>query len=127
MHIRRTFDGGAAMFFFPDLFLSRSRRLAQIRSIAKGYVGVMANPSDTSKPFWREHRRQIRAGLERERQNLEDFESDRMSMGRRSGNGPWRDVTKQWVEHQRRIIETFETVLTALEIREGVRSDPEVS
>jgi hypothetical protein len=97
-------------------------RLAPIRSIANGYIGFMANPS--GYPFSRHDRRQIRAGLKRERQNLEDFESGRMSMGRRSGKGPWLDITKQWVDHQRRIVETFENVLTALEYKEDTESLP---
>ena len=32
-----------------------------------------------------------------------------------TGDGPWRDVTQQWIENHRRIIETFESVLDALE------------
>jgi len=77
----------------------------------------MAHPSDSSPPlsFWYDRRRQIRAGLERERKNLGGYESGRLRMGQRSGDGPWRDVTQQWIENHRRIIETFESVLDALE------------
>jgi hypothetical protein len=73
----------------------------------------MASPSSPS--FWHDRRRQIKAGLAQERKNLEDFESGRLRMGRRSGDGPWRDVTEQWVGNQKRIITTFESVLDALE------------
>ena len=77
----------------------------------------MANPSASGTPvsFWYDRRRLIRAGLARERKNLEDFESGRLRMGRRSEDGPWLDITEQWVENHRRIIETFESVLDALE------------
>ena len=77
----------------------------------------MANASVSGTPLslWYDRRRQIKAGLARERKNLEDFESGRLRMGQRSGDGPWRDVTKQWIENHRRIIDTFESVLAALE------------
>jgi hypothetical protein len=70
----------------------------------------MANLSVSGAPLWL-----IKAGLARERKNLEDFESGRLRMGRRSVDGPWQNVTEQWVTNQRRIIETFESVLAAFE------------
>src|SRR5262245_4835979 len=65
----------------------------------------MANASVSGTPlsFWYDRRRQIKAGLARERKNLEDFESGRLLMGQRSGDGPWRDVTKQWIENHTRV------------------------
>jgi len=72
--------------------------------------------SDQPSPsFWHERCLQIKAGLARERQNLEEFESGRFRMGRRSGDGPWLDVTEQWVDNQKRIISTFENLLNSLE------------
>jgi hypothetical protein len=65
--------------------------------------------------FWGDRRKQVKAGLAQEQKNLEDFASGRLRMGQRSGDGPWRDVTEQWLEHHRRIIDTFESVLAALE------------
>jgi hypothetical protein len=69
----------------------------------------------SSPPSWYKYRRQIRAGLARQRQNLEEFESGRLRMGQRSGDGPWLDVTEQFVYNQKLLISTFEDALTALE------------
>jgi hypothetical protein len=75
----------------------------------------MANPSGNSPSFWDDRRKQIEAGLAQERKRLQDFESGRLRMGQRSGDGPWRDVTEQWLERHKRIIATFESVLAALQ------------
>jgi hypothetical protein len=79
----------------------------------------MAHASASVVPLSISLRRAIKAGLARERENLEDFESGRRRMGERSEDGPWRDVTTQWIHNQKRIIETFESVLAALEREEA--------
>jgi hypothetical protein len=72
----------------------------------------------STPPDWYKHRhyrRQVKVGLAQERQNLEEFESGRLQMAQRSEDGTWQDVTQRFVANQKRIIETFEDALAALE------------
>jgi hypothetical protein len=76
----------------------------------------MANPlgQNTMPSLWDDRRKQIEDTLAQERMRLQDFTSGRFRLGKRSEDGPWLDVTEQWVERHKRLILTFESVLAAL-------------
>jgi hypothetical protein len=40
--------------------------------------------------------------------------SGRFRLGKRSEDGPWLDITEQWVERHKRLILTFESLLVVL-------------
>jgi len=48
------------------------------------------------------------------RKDLAPLESGEMKLGSRTGDGPWKDVTGEWIEHHKRTIGTYEAILAAL-------------
>jgi hypothetical protein len=41
-----------------------------------------------------------------------------MRLGERRGDGPWLDVTEEWIAHHRHTIGTYEAILAALAKKE---------
>jgi hypothetical protein len=77
----------------------------------------MANPlaHNTITSFWDDRRKQIEDSLAQERKRLQDFTLGRFRLGKRSEDGPWLDVTDEWVARHKRLILTFESILAALD------------
>ena len=75
----------------------------------------MATPlaHNTITSFWDDRRKQIEDSLAQERKRLQDFTSGRFRLGKRSEDGPWLDITEQWVERHKRFIAMFESILAA--------------
>ncbi len=87
----------------------------------------MANPlgQNSILSSLEDRRKQIEDTVAQERKRLQDFTSGRFRMGKRSEDGPWLDVTEQWVERHKRLILTFESVLAALN-SEAIKSERDV-
>jgi hypothetical protein len=80
----------------------------------------MANPLPPGIPatFWDGYKKRIEADLAGVRRDLAPLEAGEMHLGSRTGDGPWRDVTGEWIAHHKRTIETFEAILAALAKKE---------
>lgn len=75
----------------------------------------MANPlvQKTIPSLSDDRRKLIEDTLAQERKRLQDFTSGRFRLGKRSEDGPWLDITEQWVERHKRLIAMFESILAA--------------
>jgi hypothetical protein len=80
----------------------------------------MANPlpPDIPPSFWDDYRKRIEADLAQVRKDLAHLESGEMRLGERKVDGPWRDITEQWIKHYKHTIGTFEAMLAALNKKE---------
>jgi hypothetical protein len=61
---------------------------------------------------------QTEARLAEIRKNLAPLESGQMRIGERTGGGPWRDITADWIAQDKRTIGIYEAILAALQKRE---------
>jgi hypothetical protein len=75
----------------------------------------MANPlvQKTIPSLSDDRRKLIEDTLAQERKRLQDFTSGRFRLGKRYEDGPWLDITEQWVERHKRLIAMFESILAA--------------
>jgi hypothetical protein len=78
-----------------------------------GHIGAMAKDWPPAS-FWEDYARRIQADLEQTRKDLAPLESGQMRIGSRTGDGPWRDKTGDWIAHFKRTIATFEDILAAV-------------
>jgi hypothetical protein len=76
----------------------------------------MANPLPPGIPpsFWDDYRKRYEAELDQARKDLAPLEAGEQRIGTRTGSGPWRDITQDWIEHHKRTIAKFEAILAAL-------------
>ncbi|MCP3459809.1 hypothetical protein [Bradyrhizobium sp. CCGUVB23] len=51
------------------------------------------------------------------RDDLAPLETGTMTIGERKGNGPWRDVTQDMIEHPRSSLRTYELILADIQVR----------
>lgn len=61
--------------------------------------------------------KEIEETIARMRDDLKPLEDGKMTIGERVENGPWRDITKEQIEHDRGVIRTYETILSDLRAR----------
>jgi hypothetical protein len=80
----------------------------------------MASPLPPGIPpaFWDDYQKRTEAELARARKDLAPLESGEMRLGERRGDGPWRDITEEWIAHHKRTIGTYEAILAALKRKE---------
>lgn len=60
---------------------------------------------------WAAYAKGVQAELVQLRKDLEPLEAGTMTLGERFGNGPWRDVTQEAIERNRRAVATNEAIL----------------
>ncbi|WFU39203.1 hypothetical protein QA640_33260 [Bradyrhizobium sp. CB82] len=51
------------------------------------------------------------------RDDLAPLEAGKLTIGEREGNGPWRDVTQDMIEHHKSSLRTYELILADLRAR----------
>ena len=81
---------------------------------------------NASQSLGDDRRKQIEDTLAQERKRLQDFTLGRFRLGKRSEDGPWLDITEQWVERHKRLILMFESVLAALNGEPIAKSERDV-
>ena len=77
------------------------------------YYAFMAAPLPPGPPL-DDYQKRTEEELARARKDLAPLISGEKRLGERRGEGPWLDVTEEWIAHHRRTIATYEAILAAL-------------
>jgi hypothetical protein len=80
----------------------------------------MANPFPPGIPptFWADYQNRLEADLAEAKKSLEPLEAGQMRWGQRTGDGPWRDITEEWIARYKHTIGNLEAILAAVAKRE---------
>ena len=71
-------------------------------------------PPGIPPAFWDDYQKRIEAELAQARKDLAPLISGEKRLGERMGEGPWRDITQEWISHHNHTIGTYEAILAAL-------------
>lgn len=67
---------------------------------------------------WVEYARGVEADIAKIKEYLTPLEAGEMKLGSREGDGPWRDVTQNAIDRERRVLQTYERILASVRAKE---------